>query len=126
MDDSYITVGDNLNNLLDLLAELHESGAVDDYWYFGVKSMIVYRLVKLGEMVKAMTVLDTLEECQWKISMMYFLKSFIYKVGKDVRKDDVTVYGERACSKGILNQYTGATFMATIMDYLWFSKKYGA
>ena len=83
MDDSYITVGDNLNNLLDLLAELHESGAVDDYWYFGVKSMIVYRLVKLGEMVKAMTVLDTLEECQWKISMMYFLKSFIYKVGKD-------------------------------------------
>ena len=50
----------------------------------------------------------------------------VFLTGKDVRKDDVTVYGERACSKGILNQYTGATFMATIMDYLWFSKKYGA
>lgn len=50
----------------------------------------------------------------------------VFLCGNDVRKDDVTSYGERAVSKGILNQYTGAQYMATIMDYLWFSKKYGA
>ena len=46
--------------------------------------------------------------------------------GSDVRRDKTTCYGERACAEGILNQYTGAQIMATIMDYLWFSKKYGA
>ena len=50
----------------------------------------------------------------------------VFLTGSDVRVDDVKVYGERACKDGILNQYTGATFMATIMDYLWYSKKYGA
>jgi len=50
----------------------------------------------------------------------------VFLTGSDVRVDDVEVYGERACKDGILNQYTGAQFMATIMDYLWFSKKYGA
>lgn len=49
-----------------------------------------------------------------------------FLAGPAVRKDDVTEYGERACAKGILNNYTGAQLMATIMDYLWFSKKYGA
>ena len=38
----------------------------------------------------------------------------------------VKEYGERACAEGIINQYTGAQLMATMMDYLWFSKKYGA
>ena len=49
-----------------------------------------------------------------------------FMTGPDVRTDDVKEYGERACSKGIINQYTGAQLMATMMDYLWFSKKYGA
>lgn len=49
-----------------------------------------------------------------------------FLAGPDVRKDVVAEYGERACAQGILNNYTGAQFMATIMDYLWFSKKYGA
>lgn len=46
--------------------------------------------------------------------------------GKDVRVDQTNFYGERSCSNGILNHYTGAEFMETIMDYLWFSKKFGA
>lgn len=50
----------------------------------------------------------------------------VFLVGNDVRKDEVLSYGERAVSKGILNQYTGSQYMATIMDYLCFSKKYGA
>lgn len=50
--------------------------------------------------------------------------AFLY--GRDVRTDKVTSYGERPCAEGILNQYNGRAFMATIMDYLWFTKKYGA
>ena len=49
-----------------------------------------------------------------------------FMTGPDVRTDSVTEYGERACAKGIIDQYTGAQLMATMMDYLWFSKKYGA
>ena len=49
-----------------------------------------------------------------------------FMTGPDVRTDSVTEYGERACAEGIIDQYTGAQLMATMMDYLWFSKKYGA
>lgn len=50
--------------------------------------------------------------------------TFFY--GPDVRRDSVTFYGERSCVLGMLNNYTGAQLMATIMDYLGFAKKYGA
>ena len=46
--------------------------------------------------------------------------------GPNVRVDECTECGERAVSKGILNNYTGNQFMATIMDYLGHTKKYGA
>ena len=49
-----------------------------------------------------------------------------FLAGPGVRQDGVTEFGERACAAGILNNYTGAQFMATVMDYLWRSKKYGA
>ncbi|MDV4150748.1 2,3-bisphosphoglycerate-independent phosphoglycerate mutase [Clostridium sp. AL.422] len=46
--------------------------------------------------------------------------------GPNVRIDECNQCGERAVSKGILNDYTGNQFMATIMDYLGHTKKYGA
>jgi len=46
--------------------------------------------------------------------------------GPDVRTDSVTFFGERSCVSGLLNNYTGAQLMATIMDYLGFAKKHGA
>lgn len=49
-----------------------------------------------------------------------------FLAGPGVRRDGVKEYGERACAGGILNNYTGAQFMATIMDYLCRSRKYGA
>lgn len=49
-----------------------------------------------------------------------------FLAGPGVRRDGVTEFGERACAAGILNNYTGAQFMATVMDYLCRSKKYGA
>ena len=46
--------------------------------------------------------------------------------GPNVRVDECTSCGERAIAKGIINGYTGAQFMSTIMDYLGHTKKYGA
>ena len=49
-----------------------------------------------------------------------------FLAGPGVRRDGVELFGERACAGGILNQYTGSQFMATIMDYLELTRKYGA
>lgn len=46
--------------------------------------------------------------------------------GPGVRTDSVSAYGERSCGMGLLNQYTGAQLMETVMDYLGFNQKYGA
>lgn len=88
MDDECLTNKEQLTNLLELVKELWEKRVVDDYWYFGIQSMIAYRLVKLDRLVDAIQVIDQLSECQWKISMLYFLKTFIYKVGKDESRID--------------------------------------
>lgn len=50
--------------------------------------------------------------------------SFI--TGPHLRQDNVQQYGERTCANGILNNYRGSAFIATIMDYLDCSKKLGA
>lgn len=88
MDDEFLNNEEQLKNLLELVKELWEKRVVDDYWYFGIQSMIAYRLVKLDKLLDAIQVIDHLSECQWKISMLYFLKSFIYKLGKDESKID--------------------------------------
>ena len=64
---------------------MYKNGAIDDYWVFGIQSMVVYRLVKLGLVVDALEYMKDMTPCQWKVSMMYFLKQFILKLstGKD-------------------------------------------
>lgn len=86
MDDECLSNPAHLNELLDLCDDLYGKCVLDDYWYFGVQAMIVYRLVKLQLMEPAMKVLSNMVNCQWKISMMYFLKNFIVKLGKDESK----------------------------------------
>ena len=87
-DDEYLSDSMNVKHLFALIEDLHHNDTLDDYWTFGVRSMIIYRLVKLGKVAEAVSYLKYLDECQWKISMMYFLKSFIHKVGKDTSKTD--------------------------------------
>ena len=62
--------------------------------------------------------------CQYREHSADPVPSFF--CGPDVRTDSVQHYGERACGAGLLNQYTGAQLMATIMDYLGFNPKFGA
>lgn len=83
MDDEVLKDSEQLNNLLSILYKLWFEKSIDDYWYFGIKAMVAYRLVKLGELLEAIDIIDKLENCQWKISMLYFLKNFIYKVRDD-------------------------------------------
>ena len=82
MDDEGLQDEGQLEDLLYMVADLRKKGGLDDYWHFVVKSMIAYRLVKLDKLEEAMKVIGQLENCQWKISMLYFLKHFIYKLGK--------------------------------------------
>lgn len=88
MDDDFLSEKANVKQLFEMIADLHTDGVIDDYWSFGIKSMVIYRLVKLDKTEDAVTLLKYLEDCQWKISMMYFLKSFVHKVGKDVEKTE--------------------------------------
>lgn len=87
MDDNYIQSGSDRITLQELLYDMKISGVVDEYWYFVIQAMLAYRLVKLGNMLSALDVVKSMENCQWKISMMNFLKSFIRKTEKDVNKD---------------------------------------
>lgn len=82
-DDSYLQKDAQVDTLLELVEDFHNNKVIDDYWFFGIQGMLVYRLVKLNKMVKAMDILFKMKDCQWKISMMYFLKSFIKKIGQD-------------------------------------------
>lgn len=84
MDDNFMgddtqriaTFGGDKPGLLD---NLHKKGMIDDYWHFAIQSMVVYRLVKIGKLVEALEYLGGMTNCQWKVSMLHFLKSFVVK-----------------------------------------------
>lgn len=73
----------------------------DDYWRFVVNSMVVYRFVKLGKFTTAMyDFMSHLPVCQWSISMLYFLKTFVKN------RENRTDYYEWSTSyKEVLNKY---------------------
>ena len=57
-----------------------KQGKIDQYWKFAVQVMLVYRLIKLHQMGAALVVLAGTQSCQWKVSMLHFIKPFIYKL----------------------------------------------
>lgn len=125
--DPYISSNEFMSNheqrdqLMEFISQQHEEGVIDDYWYFGIKAMIAYRLVKMDMLVDAMEIISTLAACQWKISMLYFLKNFIYKVGRDEMRADeydsiVKLYTENAesCAKSL----TRKSYAGVLKNYL--------
>lgn len=80
IDDNYISDQDNLLNLLEVIDDMEVSKVIDEYWSFAIKAMLSYRLVRLGDLMSALGIIEQIKDCQWKISMLFFLKSFIYKV----------------------------------------------
>lgn len=79
-DDSYLLSEGNQKDLLDMVYEAKGAGIIDEYWAMAIHAMVAYRLVKMDMMVNALEVMSLIPACQWKVSMMYFLKSFIKKL----------------------------------------------
>lgn len=76
-----ILVGDNTKSILEL-AEFVPKITKDTYWQNAIYSMIVYRLVRLGNLQDAMKVLhDYVVPYSGKVSMLYFLKDRVYASG---------------------------------------------
>lgn len=76
-----ILVGDNTKSILEL-AEFVPKITKDTYWQNAIYSMIVYRLVRLGNLQDAMLVLhDRVVPYSGKVSMLYFLKDRVYASG---------------------------------------------
>ena len=80
MDDDYLGNKSNVNDLLRLVTDLHKIHVLDDYWFFAIKAMIAYRLHKVGNTKGCVELLLSLDSCQWKISLMYFMKGHVSKL----------------------------------------------
>ena len=76
------------------LYELYKKDCIDEYWLMAVQAMVTYRLVKLGMVPEALIYMKNIVPCQWKVSMMYFMKSFIRKL--DTGEDSDTRYQRAA------------------------------
>lgn len=87
MNDEFILDKSERDKVFDttsdsLLRSWLEAGYIDNYWSFAIQAMLIYRLVKLNQINTALEILDTTANCQWKVSMLYFLKSFIHKLAR--------------------------------------------
>ena len=115
MNDEFL-VSNDLSNLIDLI----DTYIRDDYWKFGIKAMVAYRLVKLGKMVEAMKLMDKLQSCQWKISMMYFLKHFIKKlqIEGDMEEYQEVKHIYRENVEKVKNDLINAVHRKPLIEYL--------
>ena len=58
----------------------------DKYWRMVFLSMLVYRLIKLGERVVSLFLLENyIPNSSWKVSEVYFLKKFIMSSSSDIQ-----------------------------------------
>lgn len=92
--DKYI-VTDNLpdkdiNNFVNTVSMRVRQGYLDEYVAFTVKSMMAYRLLKQHDFDNTFIILWLLPSCQWKVSMMYFVKKFIENIKDENEKKTCT------------------------------------
>lgn len=108
------------------LYQAYKANFIDDYWLMGVQSMVTYRLVKLGLVPEAVEYMSNIVECQWKVSMMYFLKSFIRKL--DTGEDGDTRYQRAVTSyvanaDGLKNKLSSPSAVMILERYLQLNEK---
>lgn len=118
MDDEYTSNPEQLGNISSIIYNLHEDGTIDDYWEFGIWSMIAYRLVKTGNTLEAMNIISNLVNCQWKISMLYFMKSFIYKVDNEDSKFDLITNAYNKNVESIKTSLKNPEYKDNLENYL--------
>lgn len=101
--------------------------AIDSYWNFVVQSMLAYRLAKLGHAEISLEILSAVPDCQWKVSMLYFLKSFITKL---ISSEDGDTRYQQAANRYIdavrglcTNLISSSEGSKLLIDYLTFNKE---
>lgn len=77
-----------------LVDGMYRRGVIDDYWLMVIQAMLSYRLVKIGMLSKALNYMSVMVDCQWKVSMMFFLKTFIYKQEGDMKEEYYNKFNE--------------------------------
>lgn len=77
-----------------LVDGMYRRGVIDDYWLMVIQAMLSYRLVKIGVLSKALNYMSVMADCQWKVSMMFFLKTFIYKQEGDMKEEYYSKFNE--------------------------------
>ena len=77
-----------------LVDGMYRRGVIDDYWLMVIQAMLSYRLVKIGALSRALNYMSVMTDCQWKVSMMFFLKTFIYKQEGDMKEEYYSKFNE--------------------------------
>ena len=84
-----------------------------------IQAMVSYRLVKIGLVSEALLYMRNIVACQWKVSMLYFLKKFISKLdtgeGTDYQRATNT-YLENA--RGLTDELVDTSTIPILERYL--------
>lgn len=88
-----ITLAD-ISNFMNKIALYKKQGEMDNYLAFTFKSMMCYRLIKQHKYNEAFMVLNLIDDCQFKVLMLYFLKAFINKMDGVTKEEFTTKYND--------------------------------
>lgn len=88
-----ITLAD-ISNFMNRIALYKKQGEMDNYLAFTFKSMMCYRLIKQHKYNEAFMVLNLIDDCQFKVLMLYFLKAFINKMDGATKEEFTTKYND--------------------------------
>ena len=88
-----ITLAD-ISNFMNRMNLYKKQGEMDNYLAFTFKSMMCYRLIKQHKYNEAFMVLNLIDDCQFKVLMIYFLKAFINKMDGVTKEEFTTKYND--------------------------------
>lgn len=88
-----ITLAD-ISNFMNRIDLYKKQGEMDNYLAFTFKSMMCYRLIKQHKYNEAFMVLNLIDDCQFKVLMLYFLKAFINKMDGVTKEEFTTKYND--------------------------------
>lgn len=88
-----ITLAD-ISNFMNRMNLYKKQGEMDNYLAFTFKSMMCYRLIKQHKYNEAFMVLNLIDDCQFKVLMLYFLKAFINKMDGATKEEFTTKYND--------------------------------
>lgn len=88
-----ITITD-ISNFMNKIDLYKKQGEMDSYLAFTFKSMMCYRLIKQHKYNNAFLMLNLIEDCQFKVLMLYFLRAFINKMDDSTKEEFVNKYND--------------------------------